>query len=214
MPCQVLGFEDHLEILATPSLKMVTLDKFFGHADGDDGLTLEERQELELDAEEMGLTQLKSGLMKQLFKSSIVLDVFQLPEVLKILNKLIESLSKLQKAVKINDWLKKAKTWMQISLAKILCNAVEGKMIDFIFLAIQMVRAKTVEEVLKSSGNNLLSLVQLEQLLVIEGRLADLEMKNEEQAAYERAKIAAYSRQVSKFRNKMISGLKTWIGLA
>ncbi|KAI8450885.1 hypothetical protein BY996DRAFT_6501028 [Phakopsora pachyrhizi] len=100
MPCQVLGFEDHLEILATPSLKtrMVTLDKFFGHADGDDGLTLEERQELELDAEEMGLTQLKSAPplrqlpiepQVQIFRSPSYLTAPELRELSYILQAII-----------------------------------------------------------------------------------------------------------------------------
>ncbi|MBW0465869.1 hypothetical protein O181_005584 [Austropuccinia psidii MF-1] len=39
------------------------------------------------------------GLMKRVFKSPYVLDVLQIPEVLKILDKLVESLGKLQKAL-------------------------------------------------------------------------------------------------------------------
>ncbi|KAG0141869.1 hypothetical protein CROQUDRAFT_663278 [Cronartium quercuum f. sp. fusiforme G11] len=61
----VLGFEDHLKSLAAPSFVSssfdhtvegdedddVPLDMIIGHPDGDDGLTLEERQELEVDEE-------------------------------------------------------------------------------------------------------------------------------------------------------------------
>ncbi|KAI8446220.1 hypothetical protein BY996DRAFT_4590847 [Phakopsora pachyrhizi] len=74
----VLGFEDHLKVLAAPSLKTTSIfsgteealdeedqdgdiDIVIGHADGDDGLTLEERQELELDVEEKDSSELESG---------------------------------------------------------------------------------------------------------------------------------------------------------
>ncbi|EGG10554.1 uncharacterized protein MELLADRAFT_103218 [Melampsora larici-populina 98AG31] len=66
----VLGFEDHLKPLTAPSFVSSRLfdpdededvppDMIIGHSDGDDGLTLEERQELEVD-EEIGLTSMES----------------------------------------------------------------------------------------------------------------------------------------------------------
>ncbi|KAH9815002.1 hypothetical protein DFH28DRAFT_1107922 [Melampsora americana] len=66
----VLGFEDHLKPLAAPSFvssrmfdpdedEDVPPDMVIGHTDGDDGLTLEERQELEVD-EEMGFSSMES----------------------------------------------------------------------------------------------------------------------------------------------------------
>ncbi|KNZ45171.1 dynein heavy chain 1, cytosolic, partial [Puccinia sorghi] len=81
------------------------------------------------------------GLMKRVFMSPYVLDVIQIPELLKTLDKLVKSLGKLQKALgeylerewssfprpiilkdypKINDWLTKLKTQMQTSLAEFL----------------------------------------------------------------------------------------------
>lgn len=67
----VLGFEDHLKPLTAPSFvssrmfdpdedEDVPPDMIIGHSDGDDGLTLEERQELEMD-EEIGFSRISDS---------------------------------------------------------------------------------------------------------------------------------------------------------
>ncbi|KAI8449285.1 dynein heavy chain, N-terminal region 1-domain-containing protein [Phakopsora pachyrhizi] len=219
---------------------------FFGNADIKHLLPNESNRFNNINAEYL-------GLMKRVFKSPYVLDVLQIPEVLKTLDKLVESLGKLQKALgeylererssfprfyfvgdedlleilgnskdilrvvkhlkkmfaglstliidpdltriekmcsregeevpfstpivlkdypKINDWLTKVESQMQISLAELLCNASEGletfytekdilnknKFLEWIdtfpaqlvVLAVQVIWTKTVEQALRS----------------------------------------------------------------